>query len=82
MGELAYPETWQALAVDLDVGRVREDDHGTVWLDLDGDDRADVSGVVWGMYRVGLAAIGPDGRGWKLTTAGEQLLPDREAADA
>jgi hypothetical protein len=74
-----HPDTWHALAIDLDAGRVREDDDATVWLDLGGDGRADVSTLAWAMYRAGLAEVGADGRGWKLTAAGEQLLPQEVA---
>jgi hypothetical protein len=71
-----HPDTWYALAVDLDAGRVREDDAGTVWLHLPDDDQpADVSELAWAMYRAKLADVGADERGWKLTAAGEQLFP-------
>ena len=69
----ALPAAWAAMLVDIDAGRVTDDEDCTPLLDVDAE-HVPVGQLVWAMERAGLVRQPGDGRRWALSELGQAVL--------
>jgi hypothetical protein len=67
------PAAWAAMLVDVEAGRVADDEDCTPLLDVDAE-HVPVAQLVWAMERTGLVRQPGDGRRWALTELGKAVL--------